>query len=158
MGRRRRIVIELTSATDRASEPTLVTARLHNATDRHRRVRVAPTVDGPIRRPRVDRPGVRYDGDGIECDLAPGERVGIGLAVAGPVGDDPLSIVETTVVDGHASEIRATPADVARALGDPRPPRDAVPVPDGGAGTRRSNRREDRDGGEDGSGEGCRDG
>jgi hypothetical protein len=91
-----------------------------------RTVRVEPAGDGPIWPPRRRGvPAAGWDPTGFEGRVAPGEPLALGFATPGEVPDEPVVV---RAVDEAASDPDA--ADVVRRLGDPRPPRDAVAVPE----------------------------
>lgn len=135
--------------TVRDETPTLVELLVSN--DRSpMRVRIANRLDGPVWPPRRRGvPASGWDADGVTCTLSSGERRGLGYASPASPADPPAEIVRTEPVlpdadrsgrstprfDGQdlpdlsdVPDVDATPAGVVRALGDPRPPRDAVPV------------------------------
>ncbi|MFB6146235.1 MAG: hypothetical protein ABEJ08_00930 [Halobacteriaceae archaeon] len=110
---------------------TLVEVVVANDGDRHRRVRVETAVDGPVWQPR--RQGVPesgWDAAAYTGIVAPGGVRPLGFATPAATGDPPVRIADTEVVDGPDRDQTAT--DVLVALGDPRPPRDAVVPPDDG--------------------------
>lgn len=125
--------------TTRERGVTLVSAVLRS--ERPRRVRVRPTVAGPVWPPRSD--GVPVDGwnDGTFEGVVDG-RCALGFATpANDTGEDgtpperPVDVTwlgpanRTPTFDRHPDvpSVEATPSGVVRALGDPLPPRDAVP-------------------------------
>lgn len=114
------------------------------------RVHVANRLDGPVWPPRRRGvPAAGWDDDGVTCTLTAGETRGLGYATPAPPAEPPVEIVRTgpvgpdehglqSTVEGPAggdgpgvpddlSNVAASPAGVVRSLGDPRPPRDAVP-------------------------------
>jgi hypothetical protein len=120
---------------------TLVTGRVENSGD-PRRVRLTSRLDGPLWPPR--RQGVHADGwseDGFECVLETDEVRPLGVASPAPPVEPPLAVAETEPVDTEdggveprvaVPTVESTADGVVRALGAPRPPRDAVPTPDSG--------------------------
>ncbi|WP_254536500.1 DUF7857 domain-containing protein [Halomarina litorea] len=124
---------------------TLVSVVLRS--ERPRRVRVRPTRGGPVWPPRSD--GVPVEGwdDGTFEGVVDGRRA-LGFATpardgttAGPVDVTWLGPADPTpAFERHPDvpPVAATPAGVVQALGDPAPPRDAVPnardAPDGATG------------------------
>ena len=135
-------MVSLTCTAAQEQGITLVTGRIENS-GRSRRVRVENRLDGPVWPPR--RRGVPAAGWSeacFECVLAAGETRALGYASPAPPADPPLAVVETDPADPEAAEatfepksavpsVDETPNGVVRELGSPRPPRDAVPVPDG---------------------------
>lgn len=98
---------------------------------------VESTLDGPVWPPRSE--GVPISGwndDRYETILdAPG-RVAVGFASPSEPEEPPIELVETepvgedsatSVTRDSTAEVDPEPADVLRALGDPTPPRSAVP-------------------------------
>jgi len=55
--------------------------------------------------------------------------VAVGYASPAPPVDAPVAVVDREIVDEGAIGESVTAADAIRELGDPSPPRDAVPVP-----------------------------
>jgi hypothetical protein len=90
-------------------------------------VRVELAGDGPVWPPRRRGvPAAGWDPSGYEGRVAPGEPLAVGFATPGAVPDDDpvvLHRIDEATTDSDA-------ADVVRRLGDPRPPRDAVAVPE----------------------------
>jgi hypothetical protein len=101
-----------------------------------RRVRVDNELDGPVHPPRTDGvPAEGWDEDGFEGTVDAGDRLALGYAMPAPPADPPVSVEWLGPPDGEAPRIEDHPAvpqltatadGVARALEDPRPPRDAV--------------------------------
>jgi len=139
-------MVSLTCTTAETDGVTLVTGRIENA-DRPRRVRLENELDGPVWPPR--RRGVPAAGwteSGFECVLGADESRALGYACPAPAEEPPLVVAEAEPVDldefepafdpqGAVPSVEETPTGVVRALGSPRPPRDAVPTPDVNAGT-----------------------
>lgn len=117
------------------------------------RVRIENRLDGPVWPPRRRGvPASGWDADGVTCTVAAEETRGLGYASPAPAVEPPAEIVRTepvlpddgrtdrpayvpAAVDGRdlpeigdVPDVQPTPDGVVRALGDPRPPRDAVPV------------------------------
>lgn len=109
-----------------------------------RRVRVDNELDGPVHPPRTDGvPAEGWNEDGFEGTVDAGERLALGYATPAPPADPPVSVEWLGPPDGEGPRIEDHPAvpqvtattdGVARALEDPRPPRDAVPEAGGGFG------------------------
>lgn len=140
-------MVSLTWTVRRAGDVTLVELGLSNDR-RRRRVRVESRLR-PVWPPRtngVPEPG--WDETGVELVLAPGARRGLGYATpqapdgeappASVVGaealsaDEPAEGVAPAGAAATAPEAEAPAASVVRERGDPRPPRDAVPVAEPG--------------------------
>lgn len=130
----------------REGNPTLVELLVTNDQS-PMRVRIANRLDGPVLPPRRRGvPASGWDDDGVTCTLTAGETRGLGYATPAPPADPPAEIVRTEPVvpdengsksaadgpDGpngaNVPDVAASPEGVVRSLGDPRPPRDAVPV------------------------------
>ena len=108
---------------------------------RPRRVRVRPTVEGPVWPPReAGVPVEGWDGERFEATVDGRRSVGFAARATNAAdessGDDPpvdvtwLGPAEPAATfDRHRElpAIEATTAGVVRALGDPTPPRDAIP-------------------------------
>ncbi|WP_247010287.1 DUF7857 domain-containing protein [Halorientalis litorea] len=132
-------MVSLTCTASRTDGVTLVTGRL--SSDHPCRVRVENCLDGPVWPPRDGGvPAEGWDEAGFETTLAAAETRPVGYATPAAPADEPMRIVETTAVDpdrtdafgsrGDVPSVAAEPDAVVRELGDPRPPRDAVPLPD----------------------------
>lgn len=122
-------MVSLTCATDRRDGVTLVTARLAGSGG-SQRVRLANRLDGPVWPPRRHGvPEAGWDEECFETVVPAGAAVAVGYASPAPPTDSPLAVVEREAVEESASEESATPADALRELGDPSPPRDAIPIP-----------------------------
>ncbi|MFD1586220.1 hypothetical protein ACFR9U_04445 [Halorientalis brevis] len=134
-------MVSLVCTTAETDGVTLVTGRIENP-DRPRRVRLENELDGPVWPPRRRGvPAAGWTDAGFECVLAADETRGVGYACPAPAEEPPLVVAEADPVDpdadasafeprGPVPSVEETPAGVVRALGSPRPPRDAVPVPD----------------------------
>jgi hypothetical protein len=132
-------MVSLTCTASRTDGVTLVTGRL--SSDHPCRVRVENCLDGPVWPPRDGGvPAEGWDEAGFETTLAAAETRPVGYATPAAPADEPMRIVETTAVDpdpagefasqGDLPSVAAEPDAVVRELGDPCPPRDAVPLPD----------------------------
>lgn len=124
-------MVSLTCGTDHRDGVTLVTVRLEGA-GVAQRVRLTNRLDGPVWPPRrhgVPEPG--WDDGGFETVVPADEVVAVGYASPAPPADTPVAVVDREIVEEGAAEEAATAADALRDLGDPSPPRDAVPVPAG---------------------------
>ncbi|NHN46399.1 hypothetical protein G9464_02125 [Halostella sp. JP-L12] len=137
-------MVELACRTERRDGVTLVEAVVENDGGVTRRVRLESTLDGPAWPPR--RRGVPVDdwnADAVARTLAPGERAGVGFASPAPPASPPVRVAESRRVEaggegdasGEGGEATDA-ADVVRRLGDPSPPRDAVPPSDPEAGAK----------------------
>ncbi|WP_136717460.1 DUF7857 domain-containing protein [Halorientalis salina] len=134
-------MVSLTCTASQEQGITLVTGRIENP-DRPRRVRVENRLDGPVWPPRRRGvPAAGWSDACFECVLAAGETRALGYASPAPPADPPLAVVEAEPVDPESVDdtfepksavpsVDETPNGVVRELGSPRPPRDAVPVPD----------------------------
>lgn len=127
-----------------AGDVTLVAAVVESSAPTPRRVRVESTLDGPIWPPRRDGvPGRGWDEEGFEGVVPANGRLALGFASPAPPTEPPLFVVEherasTGGTDAGPTDRagqpvppipEATPDGVLRALGSPRPPRDAIPRP-----------------------------
>lgn len=132
-------MVSLTCTASRTDGVTLVTGRL--SSDHPCRVRVENCLDGPVWPPRDGGvPAAGWDEAGFETTLAADETRPVGYATPASPAEEPMRVVETTAVDpdrtdefasrGDVPSVAAEPDAVVRELGDPRPPRDAVPLPD----------------------------
>ena len=126
-------------------------SRSWNSSSATRRVRVGNRLPGPVRPPRREGvPAAGWDDGGFEGVVPPHERRALGYAspvaadesVGADSGGDftadpPATLVWSERAGASAAETdpdafadEATPEGVVRALGDPRPPADAVPASD----------------------------
>ncbi|RXK50598.1 DUF7857 domain-containing protein [Halorientalis pallida] len=134
-------MVTLSCTASRENGVTLVTGRVENSGDA-RRVRLTSRLDGPLYPPRRQGvPAEGWDEDGLECVLAAEEVRPLGFASPAPPTDPPLAVAETEPVDPDdggveprvaVPTVESTADGVVRALGAPRPPRDAVPTPASG--------------------------
>jgi hypothetical protein len=91
-------------------------------------VTVESLLEGPVWPPR--RQGVPVAGWSdrqFETTVAAGDRVAVGFASPAAPTEPPVEIVDRER-GAVSSDGGASPSDVVRALGDPSPPRDAVPT------------------------------
>lgn len=122
-------MVSLICGVDHRDGVTLVTARLEG-TGVAQRVRLVNRLDGPVWPPhRHGVPEAGWEGNRFETVVPADEAVAVGYASPAPPTDSPLAIAEREVVDENAREDSVSPADALRDLGDPAPPRDAVPIP-----------------------------
>ncbi|WP_158058230.1 DUF7857 domain-containing protein [Halorussus halophilus] len=130
---------------------TLAELLVRNSASVARRVRIGNRLDGPVWPPRhegVSEAG--WDDGGFEGVVPAGERLALGYASPAPAAEPPAEVVwsERAASEGRAGEraqearspddshtkrvtsvsAATTPSGVVRALGDGRPPADAVPV------------------------------
>ncbi|WP_128476730.1 DUF7857 domain-containing protein [Halorussus pelagicus] len=135
-------MLELDWQVERQAGVALVELVVRNPTDAARRVRVGNRLSGPVRPPRREGvPAAGWDDGGFEGVVPPRECRALGYASPVADGDSttepPATLVWSERAGASASETHpdafadeATPEGVVRALGDPRPPADAVPAPD----------------------------
>lgn len=94
-----------------------------------RRVRVENELDGPVLYPRRSgQPEQGWDEDGFEGKIRAGETRPLGYACRARPAEPPARVAVHERSTGDDREPTATA--VLRDLGDPRPPRDAVPAND----------------------------
>ena len=119
-----------------AGDATLV--ELMVTSDADTRVEIESSLQ-PVWPPRREnRPAAGWDGSGFEGTVAAGEPLALGYASPDDPVEPPATIVETEPVPDDSGEPPTaddsgeppTADDLVRALGDARPPRDAVPTPD----------------------------
>ncbi|PSP83922.1 hypothetical protein BRC83_06635 [Halobacteriales archaeon QS_1_68_17] len=130
-------MVSLSCRHRRQNGVTLVELLVANGDD-PRRVRIDSRLDGPVWPPRQRGvPARGWDEDGFEGVLAPGEYRTLGYATPARPADPPATVAWTEPVDDDSApsspavpDVEPSPAGVVRALGDPRPPRDAVPDPE----------------------------
>ena len=122
-------MVSLTCSTQTRDGVTLVTVRLDGGAAAQR-VRLANRLDGPVWPPRRRGvPEAGWDDGGVEAVVPADGTVALGYASPAEPADPPVELADSAVVTGGGDDERATPADALRRLGDPSPPRDAVPVP-----------------------------
>jgi hypothetical protein len=147
-------MVELDWQVERGAGVALVELVVRNPADAARRVRVGNRLPGPVWPPRREGvPAAGWDDGGFEGVVAARDRRALGYASPvptdesdrnpeavdidtadhDPVGDPPAELVWSERAGASASETddfadEATPEGVVRALGDPRPPADAVPA------------------------------
>lgn len=110
---------------------TLVRAALTDVSE-PTRVVLANRLDGPLWPPRQEGvPEAGWTDSGFEAVLEAG-RHAFGYASPAPPSDPAVELIEATPVpDAEPTcESRLSPAAVTRDLGDPSPPRDALPSAD----------------------------
>lgn len=122
---------------------SLVELVVRNPMATSRRVRVANRLNGPVWPPRQNGvPEAGWDDGGFEGVVGPESQLALGYASSGNSVEPPAEVVWTErAATGSADDscdgvpdVESTADGVVRALGDPRPPADAVPV-----ATRRTN-------------------
>lgn len=112
---------------------TLVEVVVENDDRWPRRVRITSELDGPMWPPRTRGvPEPEFDGGTISTRVGPGERRSFGFASPAEPVEPPVSVASDPAATDGGEAI--APADLIRVLGDPRPPRDAVPGAGNGAG------------------------
>lgn len=119
----------LTCTAEARDGVTLVTARIRGGPVAQR-VRLADRLDGPVWSPR--RRGVPEAGwrdDRFETVVPAGGTVALGYATPAPAADPPLAVVDSEVLPEGDVDPVPTPERAIRDLGDPRPPRAAIPTP-----------------------------
>ncbi|WP_226011364.1 hypothetical protein [Halomicrobium salinisoli] len=131
-------MVSLSCSTTASDDVTLVTAVVRGEGER-RRVRLANRLDGPIWPPRCQGvPEDGWDDRGVSVVVPAAGRRAVGYASPAPPADPPLELVESVPADdatdpGGTTDAATDALDsadaVVRDLGDPSPPRDAVPLP-----------------------------
>lgn len=117
--------VKLDSRTRRVGGVTFVAATLVNDESEPMRARVAARAE-PVWPPRRHGvPCAGWDDGGYEAVLGAGETLALGFATSATIDGEPVGVAWTE----PAPETERPPADPVRELGDPRPPRDAVPAP-----------------------------
>jgi hypothetical protein len=110
--------------------------------ERTQRVRVENCLDGPVWPPRSQGvPEAGWDGEAFEATVAAGDRLVAGYASPAEPAEPPAQLVPAG--EDEAAEMPG-PREVIRTLGDPRPPRDAVPSDGDEVGTIAGGSNEDR--------------
>lgn len=96
-------------------------------------IRIENCLNGPVWPPRRQGvPAAGWTDDGYEGVVAPDDRLVLGYASPADPDDPPARIASATPA-GEAEQNELSPEDVVRALGDPTPPRDAIPTPGEGS-------------------------
>lgn len=113
----------LECAQETADGVTLV--EVHLASDVRERVTLEPTHEGPCWPPRRHGvPETGWSAEGWTGVVPADEPRALGYATPADPADPPVRIADSEPAPDESEP--ATPRDVLRALGDPRPPRDAV--------------------------------
>lgn len=118
--------MNLSAATDERNGVTLVELEVENPTRTTRRVRIRNELSSPVLPPR--RHGSIVDGfdeEGITITIAAGARRAVGYACRAGAESPPATLVGSEPCDSTELDERSAD-DVLVALGDPRPPRDAI--------------------------------
>lgn len=118
--------MNLTAAVDERNGVTLVELEVENPTRTPRRVRIRNELSGTLLPPR--RHGCVVDGfdeDGVTIAIAAGARRAVGYACRAGAESPPATLVGSEPCESEELEERSAD-DIVAALGDPRPPRDAV--------------------------------
>ncbi|WP_435196573.1 hypothetical protein [Natronomonas sp. EA1] len=117
---------DLTTETRRIDGVTYVECRLR-ASEPHRIV-LENRLDGTVLPPRSRGvPERGWDETGFAGHVEAGVT-GLGYATRASPREEPVELVSAEPASEQKQEIERSPEGVVRALGDPRPPRDAVPV------------------------------
>lgn len=127
---------ELSWTQRRENGVTLVEAVIEStAPNGETAIKLRSTLSGPVWPPRSQGvPVAGWDGERYETTVESGSRVAVGFASSGEPYEPPIEIVEAKPVArvdiDEDDDVDAS--DVLRALGDPTPPRGAIPtsVPD----------------------------
>ncbi|WP_256295843.1 DUF7857 domain-containing protein [Haloarchaeobius salinus] len=121
-------MVELDVETERRDCVTFVAATVQNASDVARRVTLR-TDCRPLWPPRRQGvPAAGWDEGGVTLTVPAGRTTGVGFATPVAPDEPVLAVQETVPVAGEEAHTEPTPEHVVRALGDPTPPADAVPV------------------------------
>lgn len=141
--------MRLDTSLERTGDVTLVAVRVTNTANRAKRIRVANQLDGPVWPPRVGgRPAPGWDDGGYEGVLDAGETRSLGYATPAAPTQPGAPGASGTPADGQregtAVEVAwvedapngppdepPSPGVIVSELGDPRPPRDALPSSSG---------------------------
>lgn len=129
--------MRLDTSLERTGGVTLVAVRVTNTADRAKRVRVANQLDGPVWPPRIGgRPAPGWDDGGYEGVLDADETRSLGFATPGtpPEPQPEASGVAVAWVEDAPNGLPdepPSPGVIVGELGDPRPPRDALPSSSG---------------------------
>lgn len=130
-------MVDLDWRVESRADVSLVTLVVDNPTATPRRVRVANRLDGPVQPPRREGvPESGWDDGGFEGVVPADGTRPLGYASPAPPDEPPAELVwseragSTESVDSERT--RTVPEEsaegVVRALGDARPPADAVPT------------------------------
>jgi hypothetical protein len=118
--------MNLTTATDERDGVTLVELEVQNPTRTTRRVRIENELRGAVLPPRRHGSIVEgFDEDGVTLTIGAGAHRAVGYACRADAESPPATLVGSEPCDSTELDDRSTD-DVLAALGDPRPPRDAV--------------------------------
>ncbi|MFC4405246.1 DUF7857 domain-containing protein [Haloarchaeobius iranensis] len=121
-------MVELDVQTERRDCVTFVAATVRNDGRTGRRVTLRTGLD-PVWPPRRQGvPAAGWSGDRVTLTVAAGRERGVGFATPAAPDEPVLTVVEAVAVAGDEECREPTPEHVVRALGDPTPPADAVPV------------------------------
>ena len=129
--------MRLDTSLERTGGVTLVAVRVTNTADRAKRVRVANRLDGPVWPPSVGgRPAPGWDDGGYEGVLDAGEVRSLGYATPADtaechVSSAPVEVAWVEDAPNGPPDEPPSPGVVVAELGDPRPPRDALPPSSG---------------------------
>jgi hypothetical protein len=121
----------LRTQTSCVGDTTLV--ELLVCTDAPARGRVENCLDGPVWPPRRQGvPEAGWDEDGFEGTVPAGERLVLGYASPADPAEPPVRLSSSATEAGQSDPAerpgQVSPREVIRTLGDPTPPRDAVPA------------------------------
>jgi hypothetical protein len=118
-------MVSLDWTTTHESGVTFVTCLL-DAGDATRRVRLRNELAGPLWPPRRQGlPEAGWTDGGFDGVVGPGTHA-LGYATPAPPADPPVTVVTNERVDAD-ERIENSPAAIVRELGDPTPPREALP-------------------------------
>lgn len=118
--------MNLTAAVEERNGVALVELEVENSTRTTRRVRIQNELSGVLLPPRRHGSVVEgFDEEGVTVTIAAGGHRAIGYACRAEAESPPATLVGSEPCDpGEVDERSAD--DILVALGDPRPPRDAV--------------------------------
>jgi len=96
-----------------------------------RRIRLVHRLDGPVWPPRREgEPEPGWDETGYEGIVPADGTLALGYATPAPPDEEPVSVEAATPVRSDPDSTAVDgPAGVLQRLGEPAPPRDAVPLP-----------------------------
>lgn len=123
-------MVELEVETERRDCVTFVAATVHNDGTAARRVSLRTELR-PVWPPRRQGvPAAGWDEGGVRLTVPAGRTRGVGFATPAAPREPVLRVADVTAVASgdDAETAEPTPEHVVRALGDPTPPADAVPV------------------------------